>query len=551
MAENPPYTNQAEVLAIAQSVLVGQIPDINLDDVYNYVDQIRDDLQNQVDRNITSWFYDYDPNSPNTLPTRDWTSPEIKNQHLGDLFYWLSTGYAYRFVVINGVYSWARLTDTDITQALAAAARAQDTADGKRRTFTGQPYTPYDVGDLWVDGVNLYACYTSRQTGAFILGDWGLATSYASQGYINAIRDSLQTQIDGNITSWFYDYEPTNNNAPANQWSDTNTRNQHLGDLFYWKSTGYAYRYMVDNGNYYWTRITDTDVTLALQTANRAQDTADGKRRAFNVQPYTPYDSGDLWTNGTDLYTCINGRQTGNFVQSDWQLATVYDSTEVRIAAGIVTAGTIILSNNTGQKAGITGSGGGDDAVRIWAGDTYSNRGIAPFIVQNDGTVFMTQAVIYGTINAADGKIGNFTIDGFGLKNIANVDAYIIQQRNYVDGSVREASIGTNIDTNGWVGVFANKGFVGGQNNGVRIAVEGGAEVDPANPDLTGNRALSVAGDISQFGGKVLIQGDIRFNGAIKVGGSTGFTGSRDIAVGGGGFKTFTWVNGILVSVSA
>jgi len=34
---------------------------------------------------------------------------------------------------------------------LRNAAAAQDTADGKRRVFTGDTiYTPYDIGDLWV-----------------------------------------------------------------------------------------------------------------------------------------------------------------------------------------------------------------------------------------------------------------------------------------------------------------------------------------------------------------------------------------------------------------
>lgn len=530
MAQNPPYVNNAEATAIAINVLKGQVPDLNLDDVYNYVDQIRDDLQNQVDRNITSWFYDYDPNSPNTLPTRDWTSPEIKNQHLGDLFYWLSTGYAYRFVVVNGVYSWARLTDTDITQALAAAARAQDTADGKRRTFTGQPYTPYDVGDLWVDGINLYACYTSRQTGVFNIADWGLATSYASQGYINAIKDQLQNQIDGVIEAYFGEYEPNNNVAPANEWTTDAIRARHVGDLFYWNGEGHAYRYVYDGFSYYWTPISDNDVILALQTAQKAQDTADGKRRAFNVQPYTPYDAGDLWTNGTDLYTCVNGRQTGPFVQSDWQLATVYDSTEVRIAAGIVTAGTIILSNNTGQKAGITGSGGGDDAVRIWAGDTFANRTIAPFQVLNDGTVYMMQAIIYGNITADSGMIATYAIDSNGLRHIGTEDASIVQIKNFPDGTTAQAMIGTNLvpsNPRNLVGYFVNDQSGRTENGGIYVRASGASSKNIA----------------------IQAEGDLALNGRVIINDKVGFTGQRDIAVGGGGFQRFTWENGILVSI--
>jgi phage-related protein len=45
--------------------------------------------------------------------------------------------------------------------------------------------------------------------------------------------------------------------------------------------------------------ITDKDVLSSLEKAERAQDTADGKRRVFVSQPVPPYDPGDLWVNAT------------------------------------------------------------------------------------------------------------------------------------------------------------------------------------------------------------------------------------------------------------
>jgi hypothetical protein len=58
--------------------------------------------------------------------------------------------------------------------------------------------------------------------------------------------------------------------------------------------------------------------------AQDALDLADGKRRVFIAEPYTPYDVGDLWANGADLKRCIKARETGNYVASDWDLATNY-----------------------------------------------------------------------------------------------------------------------------------------------------------------------------------------------------------------------------------
>ncbi|MDX9747421.1 MAG: hypothetical protein RBT57_02870 [Paludibacter sp.] len=144
-------------------------------------------------------------------------------------------------------------------------------------------------------------------------------------GYIDGIKADLQSQIDGNITSWFYDYIPTLSNLPASGWSALEKAN-HLGDLFYDTSTGYAYRFQFTGGVYSWARITDTDVVKALADAAQAQDTADQKRRVFGVTPYPPYDAGDLWVQGAegDIFRCIFPRTTGSFVPSDWEKASKY-----------------------------------------------------------------------------------------------------------------------------------------------------------------------------------------------------------------------------------
>lgn len=135
----------------------------------------------------------------------------------------------------------------------------------------------------------------------------------------------LQDQVDGNITTWFYSGVPTNNNEPAKNWSTDNEKNNHLGDLYYDKDTGYAYRYSLDNATYSWIKITDNDVTQALAIANSAKDTADSKRRVFVVQPITPYDVGDLWIKNEELYRCQTTKSKDEtFEENDWIIATKY-----------------------------------------------------------------------------------------------------------------------------------------------------------------------------------------------------------------------------------
>lgn len=136
---------------------------------------------------------------------------------------------------------------------------------------------------------------------------------------------SLQSQVDGQVEDWYYDYEPSMQNYPASQWTTTEERRKHIGDRFFWKSKGYAYRFMEDNGIWGWILLQDTDITKAMRAAMEAQDTADGKRRTFVTTPQPPYDIGDLWTNGEDILTATVARDKGSvYVSSDWRKLNHY-----------------------------------------------------------------------------------------------------------------------------------------------------------------------------------------------------------------------------------
>jgi len=151
-------------------------------------------LQSQIDGNITTWFYDYEPTLIN-IPTSNWTTDEDKNNHLGDLFYNITTGYAYRFA-FNITYQWIKITDTDVTKALADASKAQDTADNKRRVFMSQPIPPYDIGDLWrIEGeTDLKICTTPKIIDQlYFVTDWVYATDV--QTWVNTQISEIDTSI--------------------------------------------------------------------------------------------------------------------------------------------------------------------------------------------------------------------------------------------------------------------------------------------------------------------------------------------------------------------
>lgn len=168
----------------------------------------------------------------------------------------------------------------------------------------------------------------------------------------------LQDQVDGNITTWFYSGVPTDGNEPAKNWTTDNEKNNHLGDLYYDKDTGYAYRYSLDNDVYSWKKITDNDVTQALAIANSAKDTADSKRRVFVVEPTTPYDCGDLWIKDEELYRCQTTKSKDEtFEENDWIIATKYtDDTKANQVGENLTilSGTVTEVKNNVDKLDTT-----------------------------------------------------------------------------------------------------------------------------------------------------------------------------------------------------
>lgn len=187
--------------------------------------------------------------------------------------------------------------------------------------------------------------------------------------YADAVTGSLaglQAQIDGQIESFFYDYEPSLQNKPASEWTSTEERKKHEGDLFYWKSTGYAYRFMQDGATWKWQMIQDNDISKALAQAEKAQDTADGKRRTFVIQPSPPYDIGDLWSqDGGDILTCVVARAKGSvYASSDWKKLNKYtdDTTANKAleAAALAKNMTLQLSN---EMQTITADADGNIAV--------------------------------------------------------------------------------------------------------------------------------------------------------------------------------------------
>ena len=181
----------------------------NAADLANYISSNAreiESLQGQIDGSISTWFYEYEPTNTNK-PASDWTTTDLKNVHLGDLFYDTITGYCYRWQVKNNTYSWNRITDVDVTKALADAAAAQNTANNKKRVFVTTPIPPYDIGDLWAQGPtgDLMRCQTAKTANqSYAVSDWVKASKYTDDTKANAVQadaNALKTRMSSAETA--------------------------------------------------------------------------------------------------------------------------------------------------------------------------------------------------------------------------------------------------------------------------------------------------------------------------------------------------------------
>lgn len=171
--------------------------------------------------------------------------------------------------------------------------------------------------------------------------------------------EDLEKIADGKITTYYYSGVPTLTNYPTNEWALEEYEN-HIGDMYYDKETGYAYKFLFDNeiNQYLWRQETNPELTEALakannaletantanqnatdakntansasnkadtaqSTANLAQATANSKMQIFVDTPYPPYQIGDLWLKDDKvIYRCRAEKESGSYDENDWKLAT-------------------------------------------------------------------------------------------------------------------------------------------------------------------------------------------------------------------------------------
>lgn len=337
----PTDTQMASAISTAETN-AKNYSDNALNNYQETVNAIVADLQDQIDGQIESWYYDYEP-TMNNAPASSWTTEDDRKAHEGDVFYWQSQGYSYRFVKSNGSWGWSLIQDSDISMAIATANNALELAGNKRRIFVSQPVPPYDMGDLWTQGSNgdIKVCTTARSSGNYAASDWVNASKYTddtalttflSGAYATDIQN-IQSQIDGKIETFYQAADPSTGWASAD-------KTKHTGDLWYKTS---------DNSTWRW----NGSAWVEQEAPQAVFDAIDGKVNIFYGTPsgtYTGVHTGDYLVDSTD-------GSTYRYNGSAWTKVTDYSSAiSTGIAAYDATQDQLAIYNkltNNGQTQGI------------------------------------------------------------------------------------------------------------------------------------------------------------------------------------------------------
>ena len=262
------------------------------------------------------------------------------------------------------------------------------------------------------------------------------------QDYLSSMQsriDSVKEQTDHQFLICFGDAIPTLSNEPANEWTDDETKEMHLHDLYYNRSyaeTGGGRSYSFEknqDGSYGWKEITDADVLKSLEAAKHAQDTADGKRRVFTqAVPVPPYDIGDQWTNAkfgdeyhNDLLVCIRPKKKGEeFSIEDWQSAQHYTTKqfEAKFDVGFNSISAVVSDLRTGlEKVGMHLNG--EDSTFDVVADRFkviTTTGEVPFFTEGgklnayfiDAKAIVAKGIKAQTIDAEGATFQNITVTG-------------------------------------------------------------------------------------------------------------------------------------------
>lgn len=211
-------------------------------DLIEYIGGISNELQNQIDKAIESWFYPFDAadnKPPVTIWLDEYTSTgrplaSILKQHIGDTFtnVWdgtsgtdPNTGYvmggtpgaSWRWTIKTGTtgdnisdYQWTRITETALQEVLNKIGKLDTQVDSKITTFVtsytehnkngiaaDQPPFNYKKGDMWYNINTSSILVATVGNPSYNFNDWSAVVDKSLSYIKDAIKQT--TTIQGGV----------------------------------------------------------------------------------------------------------------------------------------------------------------------------------------------------------------------------------------------------------------------------------------------------------------------------------------------------------------
>lgn len=523
--------------SIIKARLISEATGKDVDDMINDVQANLDLIKEQTDKEYTIWFFEYTP-TLNNIPASDWTTDDLKALHEQDMFYNRASGLAYRFVKSGNVWKWEDITDQQTIKALENAAKAQDTADSKRRVFVSQPddSDTYDVGDLWVNATygSLYdndslVCKTAKPAGAaFSIAHWqpssNATTAYIenlgdriiagvtedTDGKIEALKKLAQDGIDSateiangaaeSIRSAIADIEGLFGRLDSadDTIAQHTTAIQATKDSIALLAEGIHFDNSGNITNINTSGLVTMDYFNSL-FSERVEFDENGHITNISTSGLvTTADFSEMFAERAEADGYVKKSYIATFItelpDGRFQSNAIVDADLIRFNGNIVAndtfevdkAGNMTLNNITAKNLTLSGDIKGNNA-------TLNN-------------ITLNNITANGTVNADNGTIGGFRISPSGLESTSGNDKMLLSASLIrFTGSYSSILVGADTFPSHLGGQFLSpisidvnhtSGFLNG-NIGLHISVQGAKAYDDSDSVYTGNHALYVTkGDI-------------------------------------------------------
>lgn len=324
-------------------------------------------LEQQLERKSGNWYGNYEPTSGNN-PASAWTTDDLKSLHVGDIYYDITTGYAYRYTYKTPGLKITFSSDSRTESVNYDYVKIYYNDNGTMKLAGKFGGTDIAGASVFVPASEFYVYWRTDSSSCNFYG-FSIASVTSTSGEGTGTAESLPNYTVTELSKGTYPESPNHGNYGNN-----------INLL--WKCSGTTSGSKTAS----WERIQDQDISVAKAQADAAQTTANTAKNTADTAKSTAETAISRITVAENSITSEVSRAKG----AESTLSSRITQTETEIESK-VSAGEIASSiNQTAQSVKINASKINFNG--LVTANTY-------FKINTDGS-----------FAAKKGTIGNFTV---------------------------------------------------------------------------------------------------------------------------------------------